>query len=88
MGGGAAGLRNSGVAELAEEAVVDGLDGAVRVPLVHQNGHLDLAGGDHLDVDAGGVQGLEHLGGHAGVVGHGRRPRWTPWPHGRPPGWT
>ena len=44
LGGGAAGLRNSGVAELAEEAVVDGLDGAVRVPLVHQNGHLDLAG--------------------------------------------
>ena len=39
---------------------------------IHQDGHLDLAGGDHADIDARIVQGLKHFGRHAGVVDHAR----------------
>ena len=49
---------------------MDGLDCPVSVPLVHQDGYLDLAGGDHADVDPGTGQCLKHLTGHAGVVHH------------------
>ena len=52
------------------KAVAGDLAGPGRFGQIHQNGHLDLTGGDHVDVDAGVVQGLEHLGGHAGVMDH------------------
>ena len=51
---------------------MDCLNGPVGLPLVHQHRHLDLAGGDHIDVDAGREQCLKHLARHAGVVGHAR----------------
>ena len=37
---------------------------------IDQHADLDLAGRDHLDVDAGRGQGLEHRGGDAGVGAH------------------
>ena len=43
---------------------------ALRVALVNQNGHADLGGGNHVDVDVVVVEGLEHLGRHAGVGHH------------------
>ena len=42
-----------GASELVEEAVMDGLDSPVSLPLIHQDGDLDLAGGDHVNVDSG-----------------------------------
>ena len=63
-------LGSVAAAEFVEEAIVNRLNSAVRVPLVHQDGDLNLTGGDHVDVDSSGGQSLEHLAGHAGVVGH------------------
>ena len=53
-----------------EQAVVDGADGAVGLLAVDDAGDLDLAGGDHMDVDVVVGQRLEHTGGHAAVALH------------------
>src|SRR5215472_12502607 len=42
----------------------------LRVLLGDQHAHLDLRGGDHLDVDTLGRERAEHLLGHAGVAAH------------------
>ena len=49
---------------------MDGGNGAVGHVLVDEDGDLDLGCGDHLDVDAGGVEGIEHAGRGAGVGLH------------------
>ena len=56
--------------ELVVETVVDHLYRPVRVADVDQHGNLNLAGGDHIDIDTRAEQRLEHGGGHAGVVDH------------------
>ena len=60
---------------------MEGPDGQLHVLVLDDAGDLDLGGGDHLDVDPRRGQGLEHLGGDAGVrrASRGRRPRpWRP----------
>ena len=49
---------------------MDGGDGAVGIVGGDEHGDLDFAGGNHLDVDIGVGQGLEHAGGHALVGFH------------------
>src|SRR5699024_615015 len=43
-----------------EQAVMDGADGAVGLLAVDDAGDLDLAGGDHMDVDVAVGQRREH----------------------------
>ena len=49
---------------------MDGADSLVGVCTVDDAGDLDLAGGDHLDVDIVVGQCLEHLGSNAAVALH------------------
>ena len=49
---------------------MDGAQGRHGRGPIDQHADLDLAGRDHLDVDARRGQGLEHRGGHAGVGAH------------------
>ena len=55
---------------LVEQHIVDGADSLVGVGTVDDTGDLDLAGGDHLDVDVVVGQCLKHLGSHAAVALH------------------
>ena len=52
------------------EGVVDGAGGVFDAGFVDGDGGLDLGGGDHADVDTGIAEGLEHLGGDAGMGAH------------------
>ena len=45
-------------------------NGAVGHLLIDEDGDLDLGRGDHLDVDAGGIEGIEHAGRGARVGLH------------------
>ena len=51
---------------------MDDLDCFIRILLVNQDRYLDLAGGNHVDVDIGIVKRLKERGCHAGVVDHTR----------------
>ena len=55
---------------LLDKGVVDGGNGTVGVRLVDDDADLDLAGGDHVDVDVLAADGLEHAGSHARVALH------------------
>ena len=65
-------LHKSILHKSVKELVMDSLDRLVGVLLVDENGDLDLAGADHLDVDLSVVERLEHLGGNTGVALHAR----------------
>ena len=65
------GLGGDAVRLLAQiELGMDRPQGLLGVFAGHQHRDLDLAGGDHLDVDALLGQGAEHPLGHAGLRGH------------------
>ena len=49
---------------------MDRAHGALGVFLVDEDRELDLARGDHVDVDVRRVERLKHLGGNAGVSLH------------------
>jgi hypothetical protein len=52
------------------ETVMHRPDGLLSGIAIHEQRDLDLAGGDHSDVDARVCQRLEHLGSHAGMRPH------------------
>ena len=52
------------------EGLVNRAQGLLGVLAGHEHRNLDLAGGDHLDIDALVGQGAEHRAGHARLRGH------------------
>ena len=50
------------------EGCVDRVYGTVGILLINDHTDLDLAGGDHLDIDLIFRQSLEHFGGHPKVA--------------------
>ncbi len=55
---------------IQQEGLVYGAEGCNGGSPLDEHADLDLAGGDHLNVDAGRGDGLEHRGGNAGVGAH------------------
>ena len=51
---------------------MDDLDRFIRILLVNQYRYLNLAGGNHVDVDIGIVKRLKQRGCHPGIVDHAR----------------
>ena len=49
---------------------MDGGNSAVSVSFINDNADLDLAGGDHMDVDVLAVEGFKHGGSRAWVALH------------------